>query len=1074
MAGDPSRSFHITRPILLFLSGAIALFLMLFLLSVYGTYVYQGQEAVKRSRAQFQNLFSSARLQKSLEIETILTTVSLVERYRTLFVHDDRAGLLAAVMPLNRRIRNDLGITHFYFHDPQGKNFLRVHEPTRHGDRIERATLRQAQRNGAVAAGVELGPLGTLTLRVVLPWRDGERLLGYLEMGSEISTVLSHIASATGMHFVTILDKANLNAAAWQSGMAMLQRGGRWDRFPHHAVAGATLDPLPAALTALLDDDGSALRTSAWEIGIVGSRLGEHDGLFISPLVEFQGRHIGHIVGILDGSQPRAALLEHLWLVVTACLLVGGLLMGVFHRFLRRVERRLQRTHQALQTSRTRQAEKTLREKETQLLYQTTSRRLLELATQPLTIPALLERFLAVMQTVPWLAAGGGSAAFLVEATSGELALGACRPRDGEGAFHTPRLPPDRCPCGEPVADQPAFHGDWRHGGPHGAVPVHAGDRLLGCLFLPLQDGHQPTDEDERLLAAAADTLAGIIQRRLTEDELHRLSHRNALLLDAMGEGVYGVDDRNRCIFINRAAVEMLGYPAETLLGQEIHAFIHHTRADGRPYPASECMVHDVARTGAGSRVDNELFWHADGASFPVRYSSHPIRDGGAVIGAVVVFQDISERLRMEARNRRLHQSTRAINRLLHKTLHSATLTDCLTLALDLTLEGGWVVSDNKGSIFLADAASGDLLLAVEKNLSQPIQERCRRVPSGMCLCGRAAAERQTIFASHVDDRHEIGYPGIPAHGHYCVPIHQGEQVLGVINLYTPPGHRRDIDEEYFLRAMADALAGIIGRFRSEERLQEQTVQLIHSGRLTAIGEMATGIAHEINQPLTYISGCFQSLGMDLDQGHVDTQKWRPKVEKAQSKVERIGQIIRHVRIFGSRDESHQGDGGSPACRVHAVLADALLLFGRKLEHADVALETDVDPALAAVAISANQLEQILVNLLQNALHALAGTGRGGRIAIGAGAEPETGELSIRFADDGPGMSDAVRQRIFEPFFTTKPVGEGTGLGLSIIHGIIHARGGRIECASTEGRGTVFTITLPRAAERQGRRGENS
>ncbi|WP_374409242.1 PAS domain S-box protein [Hydrogenophaga sp.] len=119
-----------------------------------------------------------------------------------------------------------------------------------------------------------------------------------------------------------------------------------------------------------------------------------------------------------------------------------------------------------------------------------------------------------------------------------------------------------------------------------------------------------------------------------------------ALLLASTGEGIYGVDLDGRCVFINPAGAEMIGYAPEALLGRNMHEITHHTRADGSAYPEQECPIFNAFRQGLPCRIDSELFWRRDGSSFPVEYSSHPILDGGQVRGAVVTFVDITERRR--------------------------------------------------------------------------------------------------------------------------------------------------------------------------------------------------------------------------------------------------------------------------------------------------------------------------------------------------------------------------------------------------------------------------------------------
>ncbi len=146
--------------------------------------------------------------------------------------------------------------------------------------------------------------------------------------------------------------------------------------------------------------------------------------------------------------------------------------------------------------------------------------------------------------------------------------------------------------------------------------------------------------------------LYGIIQditgRKRVEDERLQLANRIILLLDSTGEGIYGIDTRGRCTFINRSAAKMLGYTPEEVLGKETHKLFHYRRKDGSPYPEDECPNVRAMKSGQGYRISDEVFWRRDGTSFPVEYSSYPIKNQEVVQGAVIVFDDITERKRAE------------------------------------------------------------------------------------------------------------------------------------------------------------------------------------------------------------------------------------------------------------------------------------------------------------------------------------------------------------------------------------------------------------------------------------------
>ncbi|MEO8327186.1 MAG: PAS domain S-box protein, partial [Nitrospirota bacterium] len=125
---------------------------------------------------------------------------------------------------------------------------------------------------------------------------------------------------------------------------------------------------------------------------------------------------------------------------------------------------------------------------------------------------------------------------------------------------------------------------------------------------------------------------------------LKHLEQHHALILQAAGEGIFGLDLEGRHTFVNPAAAKMLGYEPQELIGQPSHSLWHHTKADGTPYPQEQCPNYATYKDGQVHRGDNEVFWRKNGTSFPVEYSSTPIRHEGVLVGAVVVFQDITYR----------------------------------------------------------------------------------------------------------------------------------------------------------------------------------------------------------------------------------------------------------------------------------------------------------------------------------------------------------------------------------------------------------------------------------------------
>ncbi|MBL8490241.1 MAG: PAS domain-containing protein, partial [Rhodocyclaceae bacterium] len=144
--------------------------------------------------------------------------------------------------------------------------------------------------------------------------------------------------------------------------------------------------------------------------------------------------------------------------------------------------------------------------------------------------------------------------------------------------------------------------------------------------------------------------------------EVRSLGRRNDLLLNSVGEGIFGIDREGRTTFVNPAAVSMLGYAADELLGRSIHALTHHTRADGSPYPVAECPIHRILEDGRVRHEEQDMYWRKDGTGFPVEFRATPVVQGGRITGAVVAFQDITERRQAE---RTLHEQNAFLSAIL-------------------------------------------------------------------------------------------------------------------------------------------------------------------------------------------------------------------------------------------------------------------------------------------------------------------------------------------------------------------------------------------------------------------------
>jgi two-component system NtrC family sensor kinase len=251
--------------------------------------------------------------------------------------------------------------------------------------------------------------------------------------------------------------------------------------------------------------------------------------------------------------------------------------------------------------------------------------------------------------------------------------------------------------------------------------------------------------------------------------------------------------------------------------------------------------------------------------------------------------------------------------------------------------------------------------------------------------------------------------------------------------------------------------ASIVAVVEDITEQQALEAQLIQSEKMAAVGTLVSGVAHELNNPLTSIAGLSEFLLEQPPAAAVDHSHLRVINEQA----ERASRIVRDLLTFG-----HKGPTERSLVDLGDVVEHTVPLVGYELRRRGISLETSIAKGLPAVLGDRYQLQQVVLNLLNNAAHALSGIpeDRPRHIAVTVADEPPS--VVLRVADTGPGVSDEVRSQMFSPFFTTKAPGEGTGLGLFVSYGIAQAHGGTLAAQSRErrhGEGAVLVLTLPAA-----------
>jgi C4-dicarboxylate-specific signal transduction histidine kinase len=240
---------------------------------------------------------------------------------------------------------------------------------------------------------------------------------------------------------------------------------------------------------------------------------------------------------------------------------------------------------------------------------------------------------------------------------------------------------------------------------------------------------------------------------------------------------------------------------------------------------------------------------------------------------------------------------------------------------------------------------------------------------------------------------------------------------------------------------------------RREQELREKQGQLVQAAKLATLGELTTGVAHELNNPLNNI-GLFVGNAIDqIQMGAATSQQLLRELQSTMQQVRKATEIISHLRTFGR---------AAPASRqrlfIYEVVQRALSLLQEQMRDRQVEVKLNLASESPMVVGNSIQLEQVFINILSNARDAVVGSPRKW-ISISGRSGSQMVELN--FEDSGPGIPPGLEKRIFDPFFTTKEVGKGTGLGLSIAYGIIKDHQGTISVVNRPGEGATFRIQLP-------------
>ncbi|MBF0249752.1 MAG: transporter substrate-binding domain-containing protein [Alphaproteobacteria bacterium] len=518
-------------------------------------------------------------------------------------------------------------------------------------------------------------------------------------------------------------------------------------------------------------------------------------------------------------------------------------------------------------------------------------------------------------------------------------------------------------------------------------------------------------------------TVTDITDRKRAEQAVRDAEERNRLILESAGEGVFGLDVDGITTFVNSAACRMLGFSPEDLVGQPMHDLTHHTYPDGTPYPKHECHMRATFTEGEVRRVTDEVLWRFDGTSFPVEYTSTPIRKDGELIGAVVTFSDVTER---RAAEDAIKASESRIRSIIENAVDGIIVISEDGIVETFSPAAEWIFG------YRADEVVGH-------NISMLMPEPYAGEHDGYLQRYRDT-EQATITGSNreVLGLHKDGYT-------FPLDLAVGVSEAGGKRIFT--GIVRDITD----------------RKAAEEELRDAKDRAEAATRSKAA--FLAAMSHEIRTPMNGVVGMISLL----QEGQLEPDQ-RTMMNTVQDSAFALLQIINDILDFSKIEAGKLSLEHIPVnidTVMEGVTETLLPIIAKK----NLRMALFIDPAIPGHVLSDQvRLRQILFNLAGNSAKFTENTPeRQGVVGLRAElAEPVAeGRAVVRFSitDNGIGMKPEVVKKLFTPFTqadqsTTRKFG-GTGLGLSICKNLSDLMGGEISVESVEGEGSSFHIVLP-------------
>ena len=484
--------------------------------------------------------------------------------------------------------------------------------------------------------------------------------------------------------------------------------------------------------------------------------------------------------------------------------------------------------------------------------------------------------------------------------------------------------------------------------------------------------------------------------------EQERVANDLMQLIDTANAPIFGIDAQGLVNEWNQAAERITGFTKAEVMGEDLVA-----RYITDDYKESVKGVLDKALAGEQTANYEFPLFTKSGDRVDVLLNSTTRRDAaGKIVGVVGVGQDITELNKVRIEQERI--------------------------ANDL--------------MQLIDTANAPIFGIDAQGLVNEWNQAAERI-TGFT---KAEVMGEDLVARYITDDYKESVKGV------LDKALAGEQTANYeFPLFTKSGDRVDVLlNSTTRRDAAGKIVGVVGVGQDITQTKISQAQVIHASKLATLGEMATSVAHEINQPLNVIRLAAGNCRMRIANYESNAEIIDSKLERIEQQTARAAAIIDHMRMFGRKTNEEASE-----LRVCQVVRNTLDLVGEQLRLSDIEVELNLPAEDYSVLGHSIQLEQVFINLVTNARDAILENSTNTKI-IKISVQQVRKNIVVSLQDTGGGISEKIKQRIFEPFFTTKAMRQGTGLGLSISYGIVRDMNGTINVQNTE-TGAEFEITLP-------------